>query len=597
MTPTRAVRLSVVELESREVPAADFTTLPIFPFSDPAVLDNVRALAVRGQTLGRRADAFMKVGDSNTETTNLRTTPAPYLAPLGDPAYNPITSGLAFVAPNVLDTLAVFRSPVDALGFNSFNHDSSAAYPGWTAPLALPAVPGEIAAINPGLAFVMLGTNDFATYASPVIFRNTLSQIVETLTAAGVVPILSTIPNHGGTLAYAPLVIEFNQAIADVGDQYKVPIWNLFDHLAALPGYGLDAGGVHLNFSNGGGSFLPTDLLYGQNARNLDALIILDWFRTQVAAPAPVDPPTPWTPLPTSRAVFALGRDAGQGPAVEVRDADTGDLINRFLAFPTDFQGGVRVSTADVNGDGFTDVIATPGGGGGPVVRVISGRDGSELTSFFAFDPSFRNGFSVAAGDLDGDGKAEIVVGAGNGGGPAVGVFHGGDFTQVSSFFAYDPAFRGGVNVSVGTFAGVGPAIVAGAGVGGGPQVELFRYRELFPVTSFFAFDGSVRSGVNVAAADLTGSGSDAVVAVPAAGFPAVRVIDPVSGVLGEFAADPRTVGARPAVVRRGDQSSDRLLIAGGAGGATSVFATDRLDGAGGVLYETPGRSYGLYVG
>ena len=39
--------------------------------------------------------------------------------------------------------------------------------------------------------------------------------------------------------------------------------------------------------------------------------------------------------------------------------------------------------------------------------------DGKELASFFVLEPGIVPGASVAAGDLDGDGKAEIVIGGG----------------------------------------------------------------------------------------------------------------------------------------------------------------------------------------
>ena len=39
---------------------------------------------------------------------------------------------------------------------------------------------------------------------------------------------------------------------------------------------------------------------------------------------------------------------------------------------------------------------------------------------FFVFEPTLRNGVFVAAGDLNGDGKAEVVFGGGPGGGPRV---------------------------------------------------------------------------------------------------------------------------------------------------------------------------------
>jgi hypothetical protein len=597
MTLTPRVQLSITELEPREVPAADFHTLPVLPTADPAVLDNARAIAALGHTLGRRPDAFMKLGDSNTSTGGLSI--PQYLNPLGDAGYNPGATGLANYGPSIVDTLAAFQAQITPLGENSFTRNSTAAYPGFTMPSVLSRVAGEIASTNAGIALVMIGTNDLAIFQNPELYRTMLTQLVQTLTSAGIVPVLSTLPDHADNAGLLPVVFQYNQVIADVGGQFRVPVWNLYDRLAPLPHEGLDPGGVHLTASpNGGGSFFTSDLLYGQNARNLDALMILDWFRTEVFTAAPVDPLTAWTPLTADRPVFAVGRDAGQAPTVEIHDAATGGLVSRFLALPADFTGGVRVATADVNGDGFTDVIVTPGAGGGPVVTVFNGKDGSVLTSFYAFDPDFRNGFTVAAGDLDGDGKAEIVVGAGNGGGPQVGVYHGGDFTSVAQFFAYDESFRGGVSVAVGNFAGVGPAIVAGSGVGGGPQVELFRYGSVVPDRAFFAFDDSARDGVNVAAGDLTGDGSDVLITAPAGGSPDVRVFDLIEGLLREFTTDPAAAsGARLAVVHGGEKSAARLLVANGSGDATAIRAYDGLATDPVVVFADPGRAYGLYVG
>ncbi len=79
------------------------------------------------------------------------------------------------------------------------------------------------------------------------------------------------------------------------------------------------------------------------------------------------------------------------------------------------FQGGISVATADLTGDGIDDLIfgtgPRSGPGGGPHVKVLDGNTQAELASFFAFDPAFRGGVSVAAGDIDGDGKADIIVG------------------------------------------------------------------------------------------------------------------------------------------------------------------------------------------
>jgi hypothetical protein len=112
------------------------------------------------------------------------------------------------------------------------------------------------------------------------------------------------------------------------------------------------------------------------------------------------------------------------------------------------FLGGVRVAAGDVNGDGRADIVTGAGPGGGPHVKVFSGANLSLLHSFFAYTPAFTGGVFVAAGDVNGDGRADIVTGAGPGGGPHVEIFSGADLALLQSFFAYAPAFTGGVFVA-----------------------------------------------------------------------------------------------------------------------------------------------------
>jgi hypothetical protein len=590
-----STRLAVVELEAREVPAAPFDTLPVLP-GDPAALDTARAVAVRGRELGRRTDVFMKVGDSNTDYGPWGSNG--YLKPLGAANYNPFASGLAALGQNLLDTWATFRAPVGGF-FNSFSRPSTTAYPGYSLPNVLPALPGEIAATNAGVALVMLGTNDVSLYGDAGRFQNLLANLVGTLEAAGVVPILSTIPdNHygGGILEGTTRV--FNQVIANLAGEWHLPLWNLFRQEESLPNSGLESGGVHLTHADGlDGNLSPGGLLLGQNVHNLGALQVLDWYREQVvggrAEAVPLFPK--WTPLTPGQDVYAVGRGAGQEAVVSVYDRGTGKELNRFLAYEATFVGGVQVSVADVNGDGVPDVVTAPGSGGGPVVKVFSGTDGSLIGSVLAFEPSFRTGVNVAAADLDGDGKAEVVVGAGNGGGPAVAVFHGGDLQEVERFFTYEPSFRGGVSVAAADLAGYGPSIVVGSGVGGGPVVKVFRYGDLNPAATFLAFDPSVRDGVQVAAGDLTGDGLSEIAMAPAAGSTHVRVIDPatMAGLASFFAGQSDAPGGVRLALHDG-----QLLVGSGPGGAVSVQDYSGLSATPAFLPPNdPTRAYGVNVG
>ena len=46
---------------------------------------------------------------------------------------------------------------------------------------------------------------------------------------------------------------------------------------------------------------------------------------------------------------------------------------------------------------------------------VGSGFDGSVISEFMAYDPNFRGGVTVATGDINGDGRADVITGAGPG--------------------------------------------------------------------------------------------------------------------------------------------------------------------------------------
>src|SRR5581483_1747420 len=130
--------------------------------------------------------------------------------------------------------------------------------------------------------------------------------------------------------------------------------------------------------------------------------------------------------------------------------------------------------------------------------RVFSGKDGSVLQSFYAYQPQYAGGVYVAAGDLDGDGHADVITGIGPGGGPQVEAFSGATRSQIASFYAYEASFAGGVRVGATDVDGDGKAeIISGAGLRGGPHVEAFSLSQV-QLQSFYGFDPAFSGGIYV---------------------------------------------------------------------------------------------------
>jgi hypothetical protein len=189
-----------------------------------------------------------------------------------------------------------------------------------------------------------------------------------------------------------------------------------------------------------------------------------------------------------------------------------------FVAFPNLYKLGVKLALGDVDGDGILEIIT--GAGPSPMnparVKVFkidtsSGiRHWSIASTLSDFIVNFGDwypyllGVNVAAGDVDGDGIAEIIVGAGPG--PlqkAVVAVYKGDGTFTGTRFEAYPSndYRFGVNVTARDLDGDGVAEII---TGPGPSpfndswIRFFRGDGTLLSDGFFAFPESTKFGVKV---------------------------------------------------------------------------------------------------
>ncbi len=226
-------------------------------------------------------------------------------------------------------------------------------------------------------------------------------------------------------------------------------------------------------------------------------------------------------PEAPGRRLVVTGAGQGGAPRVEVFDPATGALRNRFLAYGRRFHGGVRVAVGDVSGDGFAEVVTAPGPGAAGHVKVFDGRTGALLRSFLAFSRRSQDGVFVAAADVNGDGFADVIAGLGDG--PLVRIFDGRTGVLLRQFRAFGSA-SGGVTVAASDFNGDGLADVL---AGSGSRVRAFRADGtlLFGLRA-----GGAGAGVFVAAGDVTGDGrADVLTGAGPGGPPRVQIFDGVT--------------------------------------------------------------------
>ena len=211
---------------------------------------------------------------------------------------------------------------------------------------------------------------------------------------------------------------------------------------------------------------------------------------------------------------LVTGTGAGVAPHVLVLDGNTLAVISSFYAYAEQFLGGVRVAAGDVDGNGKAEVVTGTGPGSAPNVCVFNGTTGATQQSFYAYAPEYLGGINVGAGDVTGDGKADIITGSGVGVSPHVVVFDSATAQAIYSFYAYLPQFKGGVNVGAGDVDSDGKAdILTGAGLGGDPHVKVFSGADGSQKQSFDAFEVDFNGGVSVASADLNGDGKADIIA------------------------------------------------------------------------------------
>jgi|GEM_PF-262184 len=271
-----------IPLPERNIEAME-ARLRSVPILHNLVNDTVYDIFANGRNVGNNPRIFMKVGDSVTATQ-------PFMSGFGRGDYA-LGADYGYLQPTI-DWFNVSPRPGIA---NSFVNESIAAQSGFTSDAIFdglwvnPSVCREAALYceytltKPSVAIILLGSVDMRSN-SPFDFQNNIHRAALEMMRRGVIPVLTTFPNHPDVLGED--AIYFNNLILNAADTYNVPVINLWAATQALPDAGINlADPIHMTQ---GQNYFHFDAgqegLYGVSLRNLLTLQALDTLRVNVLA-------------------------------------------------------------------------------------------------------------------------------------------------------------------------------------------------------------------------------------------------------------------------------------------------------------------------
>lgn len=216
------------------------------------------------------------------------------------------------------------------------------------------------------------------------------------------------------------------------------------------------------------------------------------------------------------QADIAVGTGIGTNAKVKLY-TDRGVKITEFNPYSTQRGTGVSLAAGDVDGDGRDELITAPAKGT-PQIRIFKyDLETKKFVSYaqgFAYTKTLLNGFSVAAADLDLDGRDEVLV-APRSKGRSVTIWQittDKKFKKQGAFNAYPITPTSGITLSTGDINGDGrPEILTAMGPGYWTDVKAFDQRGRL-IAHVEPASRAYLGGVDLTSMDINGDGRDEVI-------------------------------------------------------------------------------------
>jgi hypothetical protein len=189
--------------------------------------------------------------------------------------------------------------------------------------------------------------------------------------------------------------------------------------------------------------------------------------------------------------------------------SDGQPYINPLYPYTANYEGDLRVMIGDINNDSKTEIYVAPEAGYPAPIKVYTQFGYPLRKDWFPFGESYSGGYTLALGGFKKASTKNIILGSGIGIEPKVGIYTW-DYQFLNSWLAFEPSFTGGINVAAGDVDGNGiDEVVVGAGPGKPPVVRTFDSNGTQIYDEFQAYSSFTKPGIVVRTQDVDFDGKD----------------------------------------------------------------------------------------
>lgn len=198
---------------------------------------------------------------------------------------------------------------------------------------------------------------------------------------------------------------------------------------------------------------------------------------------------------------------------------DDGQPYMKIYPYGTGYPGKLRIALGDINNNDMLELYVAPESGYPAPIKVYN-RNGQQMKNdWYPFGTSYKGGYSIALGNLYNSFSQNLLIGSGVGKAPEVHVYDQ-FYTPVRTIDVFERSFAGGIDIASGDVDADGKAeIVVGAGPGKGPLIKVLE-GDGSEIHSFNAYTTFEKQGIHVEVLDVDFDGKDDIVGFsPDVGF------------------------------------------------------------------------------